>query len=445
MRRFAHHVGVLLGVAGALLAVAGALTAATVERPTFTKHIAPILYARCAQCHRAGDIAPMPLLTYEQVRPWAAAIKQSVSLRKMPPWFADPQFGKFRNDRRLTDDQIATVVAWVNAGSPKGDDKDLPPPPKFTEGWSFDRPPDLVVEMPLTVQVPAAGVLDMLNYYVKVPFNEEKFVEAVELRPGNRRVVHHSIVNVVTIPGNPTPEDLISGKKLGTTGWKLIGQAPGKGAESHWPGVAKRVIPNTYFEFNMHYTPNGKQETDRSVLGIWLARGPVQYEALTRPAIQEMAVDNQPVVRGRIPNIPAGAGNWGIVGKMKVKDDITLYSLSPHMHFRGKDMRYTVTYPDGRDEVLLNVPHYNYEWQLNYEFEKPVKIPAGSTILVSAHYDNSPNNPRNPDPNAEVTWGQQSWNEMFIPWSEFSIDKMDLTKMSKEQIQKQRPAARDIE
>ncbi len=408
-----------------LLFVAAAVLANAAE-PTFTKDIAPILHERCAHCHRPGDIGPMPLLTYDQVRPWSAAIKQSVQQRRMPPWFADPHYSKFRNDRRLTDAQIATVAAWVNAGAPKGADKDMPALPKFTEGWSFNRPPDLVVDMPLEVKVQAKGVLDLQNYYVKVPFDKETFVEAVELRPGNRKVVHHSIVNIVEIPEAVDPKELLTGQKHGRIIWKLIGQAPGKGAESHWPGVAKRIKPGTYFEFNMHYTPTGKEETDRTKLGIWLSKEPIHHEVVTAMAANEVYRDGKLIARADLPNIPAGDPNWAIVGVMRVKDDITVYSMSPHMHFRGKDMQYSVKYPDGRDEVLLNVPKYNYEWQLNYEFANPPKIPAGSVITVRAHYDNSANNSRNPAPNEEVIWGQQSWNEMFVPWIEYSIDKNNL-------------------
>ena len=397
-------------------------------KPTFTKDIAPILFDRCVQCHRAGDIGPMPLVTYEQARPWSAAIKEAVLKRRMPPWFADKAHGVFRNDRALSDAQIATVTAWVAAGSPKGDEKDMPPPPQFAEGWSFGRPPDLVVEMPAEVKVQATGVLDMQNYYVRVPFDEERFVEAVELRPGNRKVVHHSIVNIVSIPEAVKPEELVTGKKHGRIGWKLIGQAPGKGAESHPEGIAKLIKPGTYFEFNMHYTPTGKEETDRTKLGLWFAKGPVHHEVVTASAAQETYLDGKKAARGQLPNIPANTDNWRIEGRTAVKDDITLYSMSPHMHFRGKDMKFVVVYPDGRDEVLLNVPRYNYEWQLNYELATPAKIPAGSTITVIAHYDNSKNNARNPAPDEDVIWGQQSWNEMFIPWMEYSVDKQDLTK-----------------
>lgn len=365
----------------------------------------------------------MPLLTYEQVRPWSAAIKQTVLQRRMPPWFADPHYSKFRNDRRLTDEQVATIVNWVNNGSPKGSDKDMPPTPQFAEGWSFTRPPDLIVEMPIEVTVPATGVWDIMNYYVKVPLTEERFVEAVELRPGNRRVVHHSIVNIVKLPDEAASGDLTTGKKLGSFGWKLIGQAPGKGAEAHHDGIAKRITPGSYFEFNMHYTPNGKVEKDRTKVGLWFAKGPIHHEVITSIAAPEVYIDGKRVTRGQIPNIPAGADNWAISGRMQVKDDITIYSMSPHMHFRGKDMRYLVTYPDGREQTLLNVPNYNYEWQLNYEFAEPPKVPAGSVITVLAHYDNSKNNPRNPAPDQEVIWGQQSWNEMFVPWMEYTVDK----------------------
>lgn len=422
----------LLTLAGSIgLSVGNA--ANSTPAPTFTKDIAPILYQKCTVCHRAGEIAPMPFVTYQEVRPWSAAIKQSVLQRKMPPWFADPHFGKFKNDRALSEAQITKLVAWVNAGSPKGDDKAMPPLPKFTKGWSFDREPDLVVEMPLTAQIPATGVLDLPNYYVKNPLKEEVWVEGVELRPSNPKIVHHSIVSVVTLPDSVTPEQLVAGKKLGQLGWKLVGQAPGKGAEMHWEGTAKRLVPNTYFEFNMHYTPNGSPQTDRSVIGFWFAKKPVHHEVMTRPLSEELFLGDKKISRRELPKIPAGAENWQIVTRMTMKDDITLYSLSPHMHLRGKDMKYTVTYPDGRDEVLLNVPNYQFDWQLNYEFETPKKIPAGSRFTVTAHYDNSKNNPFNPAPTEDVVWGQQSWNEMFIPWSEYTVDKLDLTKMTAEQ------------
>jgi len=415
-----------IGLIGSTAAFSGNTTTA----PTFTKDVAPILYSRCVECHRQGEIAPMQFVTYEQVRPWAAAIKQSVLQRKMPPWFADPHVGEFRNDRKLSDEQINKLVAWANGGAPKGDPKDMPPLPKFAPGWSFDRPPDLVVEMPLTVNIPASGVLDLPNYYIKNPLKEEVWVEGVEMRPGNPKVVHHSIVNVVSLPDSITPEQLIAGKKLGRTGWKLIGQAPGKGAEMHFPGTAKRLLPNTYLEFNMHYTPTGKPETDRSVVGFWFAKGPVHHEVVTRPLREETFLGTEETKVTRVPNIPAGAENWRIVARMTVKEDMTLYSLSPHMHYRGHDMKYTVTYPDGRDEVLLNVPNYQFDWQLNYEFKTPKKIPAGSRFTVVSHYDNSKNNPNNPDPTKDVLWCQQSWDEMFIPWSEYTVDKNDLTKMS---------------
>jgi hypothetical protein len=432
----------VLLLAGLLQAGPALHAADSTAKPTFTKDIAPILYSKCVQCHRAGDIAPMQLQTYKDVRPWAKSIQEQVSKRAMPPWFADPDHGKFRNDRHLTDGEIKLISAWVAAGAPEGNPKDLPPLPAMAQGWSFERPPDLVIEMPLEVKIPAEGQLDMMNYYAPVPFKTEQWVEAVELRPGNRQVVHHSIVNVVTLPPGLTQEQLTSGKKYGGLGWKLIGQAPGKGAERHTDGVAKRIAPGSYFEFNMHYTPTGKPETDRSLLGLWFAKGPIHHEVVTRPAMEQTLLGGKVVSRMQIPKIPAGDPNWAIDGQMTVKDDITLYSLSPHMHFRGHDMKYTVRFPDGHEEVLLNVPHYDFEWQLNYEFDKPVKIPAGSTFIVNGHFDNSKGNLKNPDPTADVVWGQQSWNEMFIPWAEWTVDKQDLTKMTKEEIDKMRNAQR---
>jgi len=392
--------------------------------PTFTKHIAPILHKQCATCHRAGEIAPMELVTYEQARPWSAAIKEEVLLRKMPPWYAHPDYGKFRNERRLSQQEIETIVAWVNAGAPKGEDRDMPAPPKRATGWSLGEP-DLVIPMPVEAAIPAEGRFDYQYYYVPIPFAEDRFVEAVEMRPGNREVVHHSIVNIVTIPEDKRG-DLTNGKKIGTTQWKLVGQAPGKGLEQHRPGAAKRLSPGMYFEFNMHYSPTGKAEKDRTLLGLWFSKGPVQHEVITKTISDVVFVGGQQVQKR--PNIPAHADNWEIIGHMPIKDDITLYAFAPHMHLRGKDMKYILERADGSQQVLMYAPKFDFNWQLHYELEEPLKIAAGSKLICIAHYDNSLNNPYNPAPEKEVLWAEQSWDEMFSGFIEYSIDGADVKK-----------------
>jgi hypothetical protein len=441
---------------------------------TFTRDVAPIIFNKCSICHRPGEVAPMPLTSYQEVRPWSKAIREEVAERTMPPWFADPHKStlKFGNDRRLTQKEIDTIVAWVDAGAPKGDDKDLPAMPKFTPGWTFGEP-DLIIEMPVDFEVPAEGELPMQNFYVPVPFNEERWVEKVELRPGNPAVVHHSIANVVRLPEGTKVVDgkavrdgaasaALNSQSARETGglseggsrevflsqdsftragaFKLVGQAPGKGFESHYPGTAKRILPGMYVQFNMHYQPSGRVEKDRSRLGLWFAKKPVTYEVLTKGVSDTIFIGGKELsetrmingkevkIRGRIPNIPPNVDNWEISGEVTIKEAITLYAFAPHMHLRGKDIKYTLVWPDGRQQVLLDVPKFDFNWQLHYELAEPLKIPAGSRMIAVAHYDNSIKNRYNPAPNKEVFWSEQSWDEMFIPWFEYTVDSKILNK-----------------
>jgi Copper type II ascorbate-dependent monooxygenase, C-terminal domain len=465
----------LLIIAHITLAATGALLIKRNEAAsvTFTKDVAPIIFNKCANCHRLGEVAPMALTSYQEVRPWSKAIREEVVERTMPPWFADPNTStlRFRNDRRLSQKEIETIVAWVDAGAPKGDDKDLPPMPKYTPGWTFGEP-DMVIEMPIDFEIPAEGELPMQNFYVPVPFTEERWVQAVELRPGNPAVVHHSIANVVRLPegtkivngkavrDGASAAQLNSQSARGTGGlseggsrevfqsqdsftragaFKLVGQAPGKGFERHHPGTAKRILPGMYFQFNMHYQPSGRVEKDRSRLGLWFAKQPVKYEVLTKGVTDRIFVGGKELsetrivngkevkVRGRIPNIPPHTDNWEISGEIAIKEAITIYAFAPHMHLRGKDIIYTLVWPDGRTQVLLDVPKFDFNWQLHYELAEPLKIPAGSKILALAHYDNSIKNRYNPAPNKEVFWSEQSWDEMFIPWFEYTVDSKNLT------------------
>ena len=341
------------GVLIASLAVVGA--AATVNRtnasdkaaPTFTRDVAPIIFNKCATCHRPGEAVPMSLTSYREVRPWAKAVKEQVIEHTMPPWYADPASSlRFRNDRRLSQKEIDTIVAWVESGSPKGDDADLPALPKFAKGWSWGEP-DLIIPMPVEFDVPAEGELPMQNFYVAVPFKEDRWVEAVELRPGNSAVVHHSIANVTRLPegskivnGRAVRAELNTSDASRTGGlregaevfqsqdsfaragaFKLIGQAPGKGFERHFAGTAKRISPGMYFQFNMHYQPSGRPEKDRSMLGLWFAKVPVTHEVLTKGVIDTVLVGGKDIgdtrmvngrevkTRGRIPNIPPNADN----------------------------------------------------------------------------------------------------------------------------------------
>src|SRR5262245_16046575 len=270
--------------------------------PTFSKHVAPILYKSCVSCHRAGEVAPMSLITYDEVRPWARSVKQKVVSRTMPPWLADPHFSdlKFQNDRTLMQQEIDTIVAWADGGAPRGNDADLPPAPKFGDGWKFGTP-DYVIKMPKAYNLPAEGQIDYLSFYIPVPFDRDVFVEKIEMKPSNKAVVHHETGWVVTLR-----EDLklvdgvpysLDGKPLnknevrpqGTSVFesqgmsKLICYVPGRGYEEHRPGTARRIPAgkNKYIQFDVHYQPSGQPEQDQSEIGLWFSKVPVTHEVIT--------------------------------------------------------------------------------------------------------------------------------------------------------------------
>jgi hypothetical protein len=461
MKRLASVVLGVLAIAYATSNVPSA-EAPTVATPTFAKDVAPIVYKHCAQCHRPGEVAPMSLLSYEDVRPWARAIKTKVVSREMPPWGADPsQSLKMRNDPSLSDAQIATIVSWVDGGAPKGNDAEMPPKPVFATGWTRGSEPDYVLEMPVEFEIPAEGELGVQMFYSKIPFTEDKFAEALELRPGNRAVVHHAGMFVVDIPEGVT---VVNGRLVGADGKvigdrgsaglprtegmglpgssKLLSWVPGRGVDNHRPNVGKRIPAGKYLNWQVHYNPTGKPEKDRTRLGIWFNKERVTHEVLIRQAgdplathkgglslyraegkeIEYSADEGSTRRRGSTPNIPPYAENWELVGITPVTEDITLYYMTPHMHLRGKSLKWIVTYPDGRDQVILNVPKFDFNWQFNYELEEPLKIPAGSKIVGIGVYDNSARNRFNPAPHLPVYWSEQSWDEMYQAFTEYSVD-----------------------
>jgi mono/diheme cytochrome c family protein len=453
-----------------LLAVAASAHAAPASVPTFTKDVAPIVFNNCASCHRAGEVAPMTLTSYEDVRPWAKVIKNKVVSREMPPWGADPAHSlKMRNDRSLTPAQIDTIVAWVDGGAPKGSDADLPPMPKFAEGWTFGREPDAILEMPVDFTIPAEGELGVQMFYSKVPWSEDKFAETLEIRPGNRAVVHHAGVFVVDIPEGAT---IVNGRLVmpdgkastdrgaGAAGRaddtalpganKLLSWVPGRGVDSHRADIGKRIPAGKYINWQIHYNPIGKATTDRTRLGIWFNKVAVTHELLIRQAgdalattkgglslyraegkeVEYTADEGSTRRRSKTPNIPPYAEDWSLTGITPVTEDITLYAMSPHMHLRGKSLRWVVVFPDGREQTILDVPKFDFNWQIEYELEEPFKIPAGSKILGIGKYDNSPKNKWNPAPNLEVYWSEQSWDEMYQPFTLYSVDSQVLSDMT---------------
>ena len=381
---------------------------------TFAKDVAPILYEKCAECHRPGEIASMSLLTYKDARPWARSIKDKVANRVMPPWLADPAYGHFSNDRRLSQKQIDTIVAWVDAGAPEGNQKDLPPLPRFTEGWTIGEP-DAVVSLPEEIPVPAEGTIPYMYITVPTHFAEDKWVQAAEIRAGNRSVVHHVIV-FVQEPDGKTDAAVDSSAKGKTQareghGYKLVGFAPGEQPKTFPDGMAKLVKAGSNFIFQLHYTTNGQAAKDKSYVGLIFAKQPVRKNVETGTATNAKFV------------IPAGDSSYEVKSSWTAKEDVRILDLMPHMHFRGKDFTYTAVYPDGTSEVVLKVPHYDFNWQLVYNLNKPILLPKGSRLDCVAHFDNSASNKYNPDPTKEVRWGDQTWEEMMIGWFDYVNDK----------------------
>jgi hypothetical protein len=378
-----------------------AMSAVAAENPTFSKDVAPILNERCVSCHRSGEAAPMSLRTYTEARPWAKSIKAQVASRTMPPWHAEPGVNKFANDRRLSDAEVATIVKWVDAGAPEGNPADLPKPSQFIDGWNFGKP-DMVFDSGVDFKIPASGVVPYQFLKVDPGFKEDTWVQAVEVRPTQRAQVHHILVFV---------QDGEKGQTRGGEQFSnmLIGYAPGVPTITWDKDTAFLVKAGSTFLFQVHYTVNGKEASDRSVLGLKIRKDAPKYQAFSGSAMNPRL------------NIPPGEANYQISQTFTFREDTTLLDLTPHMHLRGKAFKYVLTYPDGRSEVLLNVPHYEFNWQLSYILAEPRQVPAGSKIEATAWYDNSPANKYNPDPTKAVHWGDQTWEEMMIGFFNYKV------------------------
>jgi hypothetical protein len=390
--------------------------------PTFTKDVAPILQKNCQTCHRAGEAAPFPLLSYEQARPWASSIKLVVQQKIMPPWFADPAYGHFANDRALTSKEISTLVAWANAGAPEGDPKDAPPPVNFVEGWGIPKP-DKIFELPRAFAVPASGMVEYQYVIFPTGFTEDKWVQMAEARPTERSVVHH-IIAYVREPGSnyfkdqktgvffeaPAPKSDEKTDRSALPSDFLVGYAPGQPAEILSPGQAKLIKAGSDIVLEVHYTPTGKATTDRTRVGIVFAKEPPKERVLTLSASNGTF------------KIPPGDPNHRVDASFEVRRDVKLASLHPHMHMRGKDFEYRLVFPNGETRTILRVPAYNWRWQLWYNLAEPIALPKGTKIECTAHFDNSPNNPENPDPTKTIIWGQQNWDEMMVGFFNLVFD-----------------------
>jgi hypothetical protein len=397
------------------LIILSLLASTAQSAPTFTKDVLPILQNRCQQCHRAGEIAPMPFGTYAETRPWAKAIRASVIERKMPPWFADPKYGHFANDRTLSQQEIDTLVAWTDAGAPPGDPKDAPPPRDWPQSWTIGTP-DAAFEMPAPFPIPKEGAIEYQYIILPTHFATDKWLQQVEVRPTDRAAVHHAVV-YIREPGS----DWLAGRPRGqafalpiakslTTSDVLMVYTPGNSSDGWAQGTAKRIKAGSDLILQMHYTAHGKTSTDRTRIGLVFAKEPPKQSILT------LQMGNDKFV------IPPGDPSYRVTVSGTLPNDALLISMLPHMHLRGKSFEYQIVQPAGRVETLLKVNNFDFNWQINYRLKEPRPLRAGTRLLFSAEFDNSANNPRNPDPKAEVRFGEQSWEEMMIGFFDVAVD-----------------------
>ena len=410
--------------AAALVLGVGVLSAGTTpDPPTFTRDVLPVLQKKCQTCHRPGEAAPMSFLTYDNTRPWAKAIKEAVLTKKMPPWPADPRYGRFSNDRTLQPDEIDTLVGWVNGGTLRGDAKDEPAPVPWREGWTI--PPDVVLSMPKPFPVPARGVLELTSFTIPTGFTKDTWITSIEIRPGNPSVVHHVSVAIV-----PHDDDVVYGearpqkKQRDAAGVQvehvtkkdrfggLMGLEatfdPGAEPVDYRPYHAGKLIPaGSDLVIQMHYTTSGTATEDQTRIGLTVAkeRPERQFVTMIPTALRDEAHFH----------IPARDPNWESRTAVVFHDDVEIAWLMPHMHLRGKDMTYVLVYPGGGAQTLLSVK-WDFNWQLGYRLAAPIAAPKGSRLEVTAHFDNSVNNTFNPNPNTDVWWGDQTWEEMMVPW-----------------------------
>ncbi len=361
---------------------------------TWSKQIVRIFNKACVECHRSGEIAPFPLTKYDDVIGWEDTILEVIADNRMPPWFANPKHGTFSNDARLSDDEKQLIRTWVDNGMPEGNTSELPEPPKFVKGWRMPQPDQVIKIRETAFEIPAEGIVDYQYFSVDPGWEEERYITAVEARPDNVAVVHHIIAYVV-------PAD--SKGRKGRDRRMLVGYAPGSTPQVLEDGTAIHIPAGSKLVFELHYTPNGTKQTDLSYIGVKFTD-----KSKVKKLLHGAAVANHKF------EIPAGEANHTVEADYQLRSDQMLVEMSPHMHLRGKSFRYEAFYPDGTNEILLDVPNYDFNWQLTYELAEPKRLPKGTRIHCTATFDNSNHNLVNPDPNNSVRWGNQSWEEMMI-------------------------------
>jgi len=391
---------------------------------TYARDIAPILYQNCASCHRSGEIGPFALMSYSDAKKRAAQLASVTESRFMPPWHAESH-GEFRDERKLTPDQIATIKAWAAAGSPEGSRASLPAPPKFPQGWSLGKP-DLILEPSKAYALTAEGGDVYRCFVLPGGQTEDRYIAAMEVHPGNPKVVHHVIAYLDGSGKAKQIEAANTDGQPGYTSYGGIGTSP-SGALGGWaPGNMPRLLPDGVgtllpkgddVVLQVHYHRSGKPETDQTRIGIYFCKKPVDKRMRIMPVVGLLA-------------IPAGNAHYEVKGfPMPFRSDATILGVMPHMHLLGKDMTVTATLPDAAVKTLVHVPNYDFNWQTTYMYKDPIKVPQGTRLGLTAHYDNSSSNPRNPNrPPKPVRWGEQTTDEMCIAFVYYTLDKEQLTK-----------------
>ena len=405
---------------------------------SFNKDVLPILQRNCQLCHRTGEVAPMSFLTYESTRPWARAIKEAVLSKQMPPWFADTRYGYFRNAPKLTESDIKTLVAWADNGAPEGDARDKPATVNWQDGWRIK--PDVIVSIPEPHNVPAKGSGEIKSFLVPNPFKQDTWVNSIEIRPGEPSVVHHVMVQVPEdTPGPAFSWGAVSPSCIPQASEAFLESPVGIGTPSaaqvkrpknfaileavYVPGSpvtdfryensAKLIKGGGNLRIEVHYTPNGRAVADQTRIAFAVASTP--------PERKFIMLAPKSIANAKVP-IPAGEANWETRGELEFGQDAQLVWFMPHMHLRGKDMSYKLIFPNGRMETVLNA-RFNFNWQLGYELDEPIRVPKRTRMVVVAHHDNSANNKFNPDPAKEVAWGNLTSEEMVLPWFGVIVDR----------------------
>jgi hypothetical protein len=412
-----------------------ATSVAKVTAPTFDRDIAPVLYKNCAMCHRPGEVAPFSLLSYGDTAKRAKQIARVTEEKIMPPWKAEAGFGEFANDRHLTVEQVALFKDWAEAGTPEGDSADLPPPPHFTDGWTLGEP-DVVLEPDEDYSLTAEGPDIYRCFVIPTKFTEDHYIGALEVRPGNRKVVHHVIVHFDTTGAARELDARDPGPgytSFGGVGFKSSGMiggwAPGITPSFLPQGIGRLVPSGADLVVQVHYHKSGKPETDRTKVGLYFARGAVDKKVRAWP-LAKLAL-----------RIPPGDPDYVAHASITVPHDVTAYRVTPHMHLLGKDMKLTATLPDGKVLPLVHVSNWDFNWQTSYMFATPLQLPAGTRVDLEAHYDNSSANALNPNnPPKLVRWGEQTTDEMCLAFLTYTLNSEHLAQGAAAQGDKETPA-----